>query len=108
MQMIISLNLANNQLTGPIPADLGTVTNLRAVTLSNNNMSCTGDGDDDDSYRCTSEQMLPCFLQLTPVTVPRPDASNMACPVVVWKSHDIAVQDCSGTGVTQLVSRITC
>eukprot|EP00878_Enallax_costatus_P034977 GHUV01038930.1.p1 GENE.GHUV01038930.1~~GHUV01038930.1.p1 ORF type:complete len:265 (+),score=38.87 GHUV01038930.1:1390-2184(+) len=105
--------LDNNRLVGQIPAELGTVSNLRAVSLTNNSLSCTGvvpgavDIDGDDVQTCDREQLLPCFLHLTHTTVPRPDSSSMECPLVLWKPHEIAVQNCSGSGVNRLGDQAT-
>lgn len=102
-----TVTLTNNRLTGRIPAEIGLVANLLSVDLRNTSLSCTGDTANGSSngLPCAHGQMLPCFLRLTQLTLPRSDASNMECPSTVWKPHDEAVRDCSGSGDTQLVSK---
>eukprot|EP00878_Enallax_costatus_P047112 GHUV01057509.1.p1 GENE.GHUV01057509.1~~GHUV01057509.1.p1 ORF type:complete len:552 (+),score=103.69 GHUV01057509.1:2259-3914(+) len=100
-----SLLLDNNNFTGQIPPELGFLSSLMSVDLRNNSFSCaqSSSGSNDPS-QCDGGQQLPCFLRLSDITIPRPDASNMQCPTVVRKLRAEAVQDCAGATATQLVS----
>jgi hypothetical protein len=109
--------LDTNSLTGAIPPEMGVLENLHEVDLRNSSMSCLGTSDavvaagnttanstaaEQSQQHCEDSQLLPCFLFFSKVTLPRTDNSNMACPVILRKPKDEAVEACSGDGVNQL------
>lgn len=97
--------LDNNLLQGHIPSAMAYMGNLINVDLGDNNLSCNEANLNRSAGRvCEQGQLLPCFLRLSQITAPLPDASNMECPLVQRKGYGEAVQDCSGHGPTQLVS----
>lgn len=110
------VKLANNMLTGWLPPELGLLSALAAVDVSNNNLSCNGQQliSNDSSFgkagvrqmaqqQCPSQQLLPCILNITQELVPRPDDSHMKCPLIYRKPQQQAIKDCSSTGPAQLV-----
>lgn len=102
---IENIQLEGNQLNGTLPSELGLPKTLTFVSLDDNPMSCSGNTTDiAGGTECEEVKLLPCFLQLSSVTVPRADASYMECPLVIRKPHEVAVQDCQGTASSQLVS----
>jgi hypothetical protein len=108
--------LDTNSLTGAIPPEMGVLENLHEVDLRNSSMSCLGSSNaaaagnatanstaaEQPQQQCDDEQLLPCFLFFSKVTLPRTDNSNMACPVIMRRPKDEAVQACSGDGMSQL------
>jgi hypothetical protein len=110
-----SVFLASNNLTGPIPPELGLASTLTTVDLRNNSFSCaanpavsnggTFNSSNHSSQQCSRQLMLPCFLAITEDVFPRPDnTTKMECPRIVRKPHAKLLQDCDGTGPAQLVS----
>lgn len=122
------LQLGNNNLSGPLPPQLGFLKKLDLINLlQNDNLKCptqqhvtsydTGSSSSSLSNngtefgetqgvlavaRCIGDQLLPCFLQFSNYTLPRTDASNMSCPLVLRRSYDEAQRTCAGDGAMQL------
>lgn len=96
-----SLILNHNRFTGTIPSDLGSLMSLKKTILTDNLFSCAGDQPDS---RCAAGHLLPCFLQLSSITVPRPDDSNMECPYVEGKPIQQQLLDCESQVNTHMVS----
>lgn len=108
MFFIELVDLQGNQMVGSIPPELGLPKSLKRVHLNDNSFSCSSSNETDlaGGSQCQEDQLLPCFLRLSPDTVPRPDDSYMECPSVLRKSHDDAMRDCKGHGASQLVGNI--
>eukprot|EP00775_Hariotina_reticulata_P011161 gene11161-11311_t len=84
--------LSSNQLEGQIPSALSKLNRLTAFDVRNNSkLSC---GSRDAAERCDRDNMLPCFLQLSNITMPRSDDSNMECPIVLKKAPDEVAAAC--------------
>lgn len=96
---------------------MGVLKNLQTMDTRNTSMSCLGndestntgsDGSSADEkvyLQCSDDQLLPCFLDFSTVTIPRTDNSYMACPVILRRPLQEAIQVCSGTGPMQLSSQ---
>lgn len=98
-----SVRLDGNMLTGQIPMSIALSRGLSMVSLVDNPMSCSSRDGKNNSKVCQSQDLLPCFLQLTPVLLPRPDASYMECPMISRKSTADIIRDCRVSGAMQVV-----
>jgi hypothetical protein len=123
-----TLLLSDNLLTGFLPPELGLLRSLKTVNVQQNLLSCHGGHltssssssaslsaaaghaaimpdyqHQDDDRLCTSDVILPCFLNITQELYPRQDGSHMECPYIIRKTHDQAAQDCKGSDTTDLV-----
>lgn len=104
------LQLGNNHLAGPLPPQLGFLKKIDLVNvLKNEGFSCAPHQHGANSSSrassispCSHGQLLPCFLQFSNHTLPRTDASNMSCPMVLRRSFSDAQKACSGDGPMQL------
>lgn len=97
-----SLMLSHNRFTGTVPSELGSLNSLKEAGLTGNLLSCAGAETDS---RCPAGQLLPCFLQLSSVIVPRPDQSAMECPYVERKPIQQQLEDCESQINTHKVSQ---
>jgi hypothetical protein len=50
-----------------------------------------------DDYACPDDQVLPCFLTFASESLPRDDASNMRCRIIVRRPTEEARTACSGS-----------
>lgn len=95
---------------GTLPPEMGLLTSLSIVDLRNNFLNCApslnSSMNGSSVIQCSSQQVLPCFLNLTQELFPRADDSKMECPRVVRKPYSQAVKDCKGSGAAQLVSHV--
>mgnify|MGYP001806890798 CR=1 FL=1 len=53
-------------------------------------------------HRCTSEQLLPCFLSFSEYMVPRDDDSNQRCNYIIRRQPADALASCSAGGNNSL------
>ena len=101
------LILANNTgLFGRLPDEAAGLPHLHRVGLAGTGLSCKPNdsalaeaemlarGLTPPVYRCADKQLLPCFLEFSPFSIPRGDASHMACRPIKYKPHDAVVADC--------------
>eukprot|EP00775_Hariotina_reticulata_P004431 gene4431-4686_t len=106
-----SLNLAGNRLTGTIPPQLAISRSLSSVDLSHNSLGCSLGTDtkasNDQGQQCVPTQLLPCFLAVSNETYHVPDDRGMQCPRIVRKEYGKAVEDCQGSGPSQLGGQAT-
>lgn len=104
-----------------LPPQMGLLTRLRQVRMSNTNMSCAGIiapfasttnnscsdpdrcktpvvyGNNETRYhRCDEQQLLPCFLRFSEYMVPRDDDSNTRCKYIIRRPFEDARKACGG------------
>jgi hypothetical protein len=114
---LTDVRLDTNSITGAIPPEMGVLENLHEIDLRNSSMSCLGTlanaaanttansstaEQQQPLQQCEDSHLLPCFLFFSKELLPRTDSSNMACPVIMRRFKDEAVQACAGDGVAQL------
>ncbi|KAF8059749.1 CSN6 [Scenedesmus sp. PABB004] len=111
------LQLAGNALSGPLPPEAGLLRKLDLINLSHNpRLACPppvpgwapmlggGPGGSGAALvpppppRCDPGALLPCFLELSDVSLPRTDSSHMACPLVLRRPLAEAAAACGGGG----------
>lgn len=111
------LQLGNNRLSGPLPPQIGYLKKVDLVNVMKNDgftcmprqhssssaSSTTSSSSTGATYlQCADNQLLPCFLEFSNHTLPRMDASNMSCPMVLRRSYADAQKACLGDGPMQL------
>uniref|UniRef100_A0A383VLE1 Guanylate cyclase domain-containing protein n=1 Tax=Tetradesmus obliquus TaxID=3088 RepID=A0A383VLE1_TETOB len=120
---LLSGDLSNNSgITGIIPPQMGFAGDLRRMSLKGTSLSCAdvikpyavrvnnsctnpnvcltdvwAESSHGDDYVCPDEQVLPCFLAFSNESLPRDDASNMRCRLIVRRAPEDARAACSGS-----------
>jgi hypothetical protein len=110
----------NSGITGIIPPQMGFAGDLRSMSLTGTNMSCAdvikpyavrvnnscnnpdvcltevwAEATHQQDHVCSDEQVLPCFLKFASESLPRDDASNMRCRIIVRRAPEDARAACS-------------
>ncbi|WIA21705.1 hypothetical protein OEZ85_000871 [Tetradesmus obliquus] len=122
------VDLSNNTgLTGQLPPEIGLLARFNSFKGRNTSMSCAGiirpynvttnssctdprecttpetiGNASDAGVLCAPEQLLPCFLRFSDWMVPRDDASNMRCKVILRREPDNAQEVCAATSAVGL------
>lgn len=99
----------NNRLSGSLPSELGILRSLKLLDVRNNSaVSCIGNSSTAADQTCSAQQLLPCFMTLGEIRVPRTDGSNLACPLLLRRPLKQAIEACSGDGPRLLVRFEAC
>eukprot|EP00775_Hariotina_reticulata_P005277 gene5277-5512_t len=115
---LATLLLSDNLLTGILPPELGLLRSLKTVNVQQNLLSCNLQLASSSAFanfvqqssatqQCTSEGILPCFLNITQQLYPRPDDSHMECPYIIRKTYEQAIQDCKGSDSSHLGEQVS-